>query len=277
MDIQLTHDDFMALVHRRRLEIRTYLEWALANERRAVKSNGSGSWRMDARPDIRDAAEAAESFSEAWWGIVVFSCFGSKLGAKEVAPRFRHPLAPSEVDDALGQIEFRRGSVGHHRIQPGHAGAKRALRSACERSDLFQSVLHDNRSFDARYWDLRSAHLAQWGRTTCLDLLLRAGALGIGGRNCLPEFAYLDGSTGPSKGFDAVFGVQITHDNAPWAETVLQAWADNWDEVAGRVGVGWEGAPLLPRDQENFLCIYQEELGRAPRSRDTRRARGSCQ
>lgn len=270
-----TRDDLLALVDRRRLEIRKYLEWAFANERSA-KSNGAGSWRMGARPDIRDAVEAAGSFPEAWWGVVVFSCFGSKLGTEKAAPLFRHPLASDEVDEALRRIKFPRGSVGHHRIQPGHTGAERALRSACERSDLFRSVLHSTQSFDARYRSLRSASLPQWGRTTCFDLLIRAGVLEIGGRRCLPELAYLDGSTGPSKGFEAVFGVQVTHENASWAETVLKTWAENWNETALRIGIAWEGAPLLPRDHENFLCIYQETLRREPRRRNTRRAKGSC-
>jgi hypothetical protein len=102
----------------------------------------------------------------------------------------------------------------------------------------------------------------QWGRTTCFGLLLRAGALGVGGTRYLPELAYLAGSTGPSKGFAAVFGVAPDHGGAPWAEAVLRAWAENWRAVAERVRIAWDGPALQPRDQESFLCVYQERLGR---------------
>jgi hypothetical protein len=78
----------------------------------------------------------------------------------------------------------------------------------------------------------------------------------------VPDLAYLAGSTGPRKGFAAVFGVTPDQASAPWGEAVLRAWAEHWQMVAKRVGVGWEGPPLYPRDQENFLCVYQERLAR---------------
>lgn len=80
----------------------------------------------------------------------------------------------------------------------------------------------------------------------------------MGGERYLPELAYLAGSTGPRKGFAIVFGVAPDRGAERWAEEVLRAWAENWQSVATRVGVEWEGQPLYPRDQENFLCIYQE-------------------
>ena len=43
-----------------------------------------------------------------------------------------------------------------------------------------------------------------------------------------------------------------------WAEALLRTWTEVWEVVAERVGVSWEKPPLEPRDQENFLCIYQE-------------------
>jgi hypothetical protein len=94
------------------------------------------------------------------------------------------------------------------------------------------------------------------------DLLLRAGALGVGGSHYLPELAYLLDSTGPRRGFEAVFGGPLSDDRAPWGEAVLQTWARHWGEVADRVGVDWEGDLLYPCDQENFLCIYQGRLGK---------------
>lgn len=255
--------ELLALAGKRSAPIRRYLEWARENERSASSDDGVGSsLRMECRSDIRDAAEAAALFSEQWWGVVVFTCFGSNLGAETAAPSFQRPRDPAEAEAELDRIAFPRGSVGHHRIQATLRGAKEALVAACDRQDLFHGVLHSRDDFDERYRTLREARVRQWGRTTCFDLLLRAGALGVGGQKCLPELAYLDGSTGPRKGFAAVFGVDPDHGSSPWAESVLAAWAENWQAVADRVGAEWDGPPLYPRDQENFLCVYQERLAR---------------
>jgi hypothetical protein len=145
--------------------------------------------------------------------------------------------------------------------------------SACAHHALFRAVLHGSGDFDTRYRRLFSSSLTQWGRTTCFDLLLRAGALGVGEERYLPEFAYLVGSTGPRKGFEIVFGVAPDRRTERWAEGVLRTWAENWQATAARVGVEWEGPPLYPRDQENFLCIYQEAHGERPRCRPSRGAR----
>jgi hypothetical protein len=51
-------------------------------------------------------------------------------------------------------------------------------------------------------------------RRTSFDLLLRAGALGIGGQHYKPEIAYLGGSTGPKRGFARVWGVELGDDAA---------------------------------------------------------------
>lgn len=259
----LSRSELFALADVRRQPVRRYLWWALENERFATRSGRADlSLRMECRSDIRDAAEAAALFPEQWWGIVVFTCFGSKLGAETVAPSFQRPRDAASAETALETIEFPRGSVGHHRIQATLKGAKQALVAACECHALFHGVLHSPDDFDARYRTLRDARVRQWGRTTCFDLLLRAGALGVGGRTCLPELAYLAGSAGPRKGFAAVFGVDPDSATAPWAEAMLRSWAENWGAVAERVGVQWDGPPLYPRDQENFLCVYQERLAR---------------
>jgi len=251
------------LVDERRGEIRRYLEWALENERRAIEqANPALSMRMENRPDIHHAEDAAASFPEKWWGVVVFTCFGSKLGAEAVAPFFQRPLPPEEAAFQVGRITFDRGSVGHHRIQSTLKGANQALVSACASSDFLRSVLHSRDDFETRYQTLRLAHLRQWGRTTCFDLLLRAGTLAVGGQRYLPGLAYLAGSTGPAKGFAAIFGVPVNDGNASWAEDVLRVWTNEWHKVASRVGVGWDGEPLYPRDHENFFCIYQEQLRR---------------
>jgi hypothetical protein len=259
----ITRSELLALADQRRAPIRRYLQWALENERSAARGHGgASSLRMECRSDIRDAADAADMFAERWWGVVVFTCFGSKLGAETVAPRFQRPRDAGTAEAELERIAFPRGSVGHHRIQSTLKGAKQALAAACESHAFFSGVLHGDEDFDERYERLRDARVRQWGRTTCFDLLLRAGALGVGGTRYLPELAYLAGSTGPSKGFAAVFGVAPDRNSAPWAEAVLQAWAENWGVVAERVGVAWEGGALQPRDQENFLCVYQERLAR---------------
>lgn len=100
-----------------------------------------------------------------------------------------------------------------------------------------------------------------WGRTSCFDLLLRAGALGIGGHHYGPDRAYLD--TGPARGFFEVTGVAVTSINSEWCEGLLHWWSANWTEVAALVGAVWEaGAPYDAGDFENALCTYQEELGR---------------
>jgi hypothetical protein len=250
---ELTRDEFLALVDQRAEAVRAYLDWARAND------NERWSFRMRERPDIPDADEAAGLFPERWWGLVVFTCFGSTLGAQTVAPYFQQPLPPPEAEAALERIDFPRGSIGHHRIQPAHKGAKQALVAACADHELLYDVLHSGEDFDTRYRRLRAARMRQWGRTTSFDLLLRAGVLGIGGQHHQPDYAYLGGSTGPKAGFTRVWGATLNDDAAvEWAETLLRTWTHEWQTVAERVGAEWEKPPLEPCDQENFLCIYQE-------------------
>jgi hypothetical protein len=127
-------------------------------------------------------------------------------------------------------------------------------------------VLSGREDFDARYRRLRDEEMQQWGRTTSFDLLLRAGTLGICGRNYKPEYAYLKGSTRRLRGSPWSLGVRPTRNkDVAWAEAMLRAWMVNWEVVAKRVGVEWEKAPLEPCDQENFLCIYHME-GRGQKS-----------
>ena len=161
-------------------------------------------------------------------------------------------------EETLAGLQFPHRSVGGHRIQPAVAGARRALVAACAGADVLENILLDDRSFEDRYARIRGARLPQWGRTTTFDLLLRAGALGIGGHFYEPRFAQLDGSTGPKKGFKKIWGVEITGENAAWGEAVLRAWTDEWERVAAEVGVQWDGEPYTPADFENTLCIWQE-------------------
>ena len=192
-------------------------------------------------------------------GVVVYSCFDSTTGAAAVAADFQRPMPPPDAEAALETIRFPRGSVGGHRIQPTVKGAKQALVAACADHELLNNLLHCGEDFDTRYLRLRAAKLRQWGRTTAFDLLLRAGALNVGGQSYKPDYAYLGGSTGPKSGFTRVFAESLTTDErVAWAESLLWRWAEDWQLVADQVGVDWRGPPLEPCDHENFLCIYQE-------------------
>lgn len=245
--------ELLEMAERRRDAVREYLEWAKAND------TEQWTFRMSARPDIRRAAESAALFPEGWWGVVVYSCFDSTTGAAAVAADFQQPLPPPEAEAVLEAIDFPRGSVGGHRIQPAFKGAKQALVAACADHELFYDLLHGRDDFDTRYLHLRAAKLRQWGRTTSFDLLLRAGALGVGGQQYKPDYAYFGGSTGPKSGFARVFGEALdTDDRVAWAESLLRHWAEEWQGVCERVGADWDGPPLEACDQENFLCIYQE-------------------
>jgi hypothetical protein len=237
-------------VRERRSQVRAFLVWAAAAEK-------SWSLRMSNRPDIVRARHAVSLFPEEWWGLVVYSCFDSITGTDVAAPAFQEPLPPEYAEAVLGQLVFPRGSVGGHRIQPAVTGAKRALVAACAGAGVLKSVLLGDGAFEERYARIRSARLPQWGRTTTFDLLLRAGALGIGDFY-EPEFAQLDGSTGPKKGFRKIWGVEITSENAAWGEALLRAWTAEWQQVAAELRVDWEGEPYTPADFENTLCIWQE-------------------
>ena len=242
----------LEMASQRAPQVRAFLEWAADTER-------DGAWlRMSNRPDIKRAAEAASWFAEPWWGHVVYSCFDALPGARAVAAEFREPLDSDHAVMVVDTIDFPRGSVGGHRIQPAVKGAKTALVSACDRAGTFREILYWPEPFDALYRRLRAERIPQWGRTTCFDLLLRAGALGVGGSVCKPELAYLDGSTGPKKGFEKIWDVALTPETCEWGESVLRAWTDNWSEVASNVGAAWVSEPFEPADFENALCIWQE-------------------
>lgn len=249
----LTVAELLERVDERFDAVREYLVWARDND------NEQWSFRMTERPDIARAAETINLFPEDWWGVVVYSCFDSTVGAATAAPHFQEPLPPEHAEEILSGLEFPRGSVGGHRIQPAVKGAKQALVAACADHERLADMLHSGEDFDTRYRRLRAARIRQWGRTTSFDLLLRAGTLGIGGQHYKPEYAYFGGSTGPKAGFARVWGVALNDDVAvDWAERLLRTWTENWGAVADRVGVEWDNPPLEPCDQENFLCIYQE-------------------
>jgi len=246
-------DDPRALLSARHVLIGSFL-------RNAIDAEAAGrSLRWRARPDIKAARRASEEFSEEWWGVVVYSCFMSEVGSAAVAPYFREPIEPDEAKEVLSSLRLPHGAVKSHRIQSsGHTGAKIALVSACGHSAAFHDILFGQGSFHDRYRALGALGAPQWGRTTRYDLVLRAGALGLGGHFYEPDRAYLGESTGPRKGFKAIFGIEVTRANANACEAVLREWTASWQDVANEAGVGWTGEPFSAGDFENALCIYQE-------------------
>lgn len=201
-------------------------------------------------------------FPDSWWGITVFTCFGAERGTQAVAHAFQHPLPGPAAKAVLATIPLPAGAIGHHRIQPGHTGARKALIAASDNVDLFHDVLTGIDTFEQRYHQIRSASLPQWGRTTTFDLILRAGALSVSGQRYRPTTAFLEGSTGPRRGFERIFAVNLHEHGADWGEALLHAWTTHWSEVATQVGVDWDEAPYDSGDFENALCIYQVILCR---------------
>lgn len=113
--------DFHAAVNARRTHLSQFMRWAAAHE----GSESQDSLRAEARSDIRDTAEALHSFPESWWGIIVFSCFGSLVGVRAVAGDFQYPVAASKAESALDAISFPKGfgrsSPDSARAQGGQA------------------------------------------------------------------------------------------------------------------------------------------------------------
>lgn len=243
------------LVRRRRRPLAWFLRWATACEQGAPET----SLRVEHRNDIGRCRRVLPLFDEPWWGVVVYSCFDSTTGATAAARQFRAPLCPIRAERALHGVEFPKGSVQHHRRQSTLRGARHALVSACEKADEIRAVmLAPGMTFDDRFTALRRVGVHWWGRTTCFDALLRAGALGVGGHTYRPDKAYLANSTGPAAGFEQIWGVHVTGSTADVCEAVLRRWTHTWDDVAAAVGVEWVGPPYDSADFENALCVFQE-------------------
>lgn len=244
---ELTH-----LVSRRQRHIARFLSWAAEQE-------VTGSMRLANRADISRANRVMDAFGEPWWAVVVYTCFDSEVGARAAAEAFPRPVSATLATRLLSDLALPVGAVGGHRIQPAHRGAKLALHSACAQAADFQSILNAGTGFHDRYLSLRALKAPQWGRTTCYDLLVRAGQLKIGSASVYePDRAYLADSTGPRKGFDLIWGIEVTRSNADECEALLRTWTDRWASIAREVGVSWAGKPYGPGDFENALCIFQE-------------------
>lgn len=250
--VEIPSDEFYKLVKTRSEQIRDFLNWA------ADVEQGSTSLYLANRPDIIDAKNALAHYTVKWWGLIVFTCFGSVNSAHILSDSFAVPIRRSAAEDVLKSVEFTRPKVGHHRTQATLAGAKLALLEACQRSELLYDVLHIERPFHERYTQICKAKLAQWGRTTCFDLLIRGGSIPIGSCEYAPDIAYLYGSSGPSRGFSLIWGHTVSARTATWCEGVVQSWHQKWTEIAEFAGVNWSGEPYTPGDLENALCVYQE-------------------
>ncbi len=245
--------DLLKLVARRRRVVARFLEWAAERE-----ANGrSLRWRN--RSDIPATRAAAARFPEQWWGVVVFTCFWWSTEPTKVIDFFQQPRSASRAADFLHDLQLPPGAIGGHRVRPGHQGAKDALISACAKQSEFRDILtRADGGFEARFQSMRALPgTRSWGRTTCFDLILRAGALGLAGRKFGPELAYLGEATGPARGFEVVLGTHPCHD-PDGSERLLQQWSSLWVEVADAVHVDWIGEPYDSGDFENALCIYQE-------------------
>lgn len=252
-DLPASDGDWASLIQARRRHIARFLTWAAGRE-------SVDSMRLTNRGDLRRVRAVQDLFEEPWWGAVVYTCFDSEVGTRAVAPLFRTPIDPYEAERSFEKIKLPAGSVQHHRTQPGHTGARIALVSACALADDFEYILREGDGFHGRYEALRQLKAKQWGRTTCFDLLVRAGQLSLGsGHPYSPDRAYLADSTGPRKGFEMLWGIRVTRANAAKCEELLRDWTARWQQVAQRVGVAWAGAPYEPGDFENALCIFQEE------------------
>jgi hypothetical protein len=245
--------DWDALLIARRAPVTDFLLWAEVRERTPGRS-----MRLENREDLTRVRQVLPLFGQPWWATVVYSCFDSVRGTQAVAKAFREPVLADQAAAILSGLVLPRGAVQHHRTQPGHARAKIALISACRHAEELRSVLFEPGGFHELFEELLALPLDWWGRTTCYDLLVRTGMLGIGGQRYQPDRAYLADSTGPSRGIARVWGVQVSGGNAEQCEQVLREWSRRWVETCARLGVSWEGAPYSAGDFENALCIYQE-------------------
>ena len=223
-----------------------------------------------ARPPAR--GRSAALFPEGWWGIVVYSCFDSTTGAAAVAASSNdlcHRLRPKPCSKRSTSRAARSAATESSPRQGRQAGARGGVRRPRARS---RPTSWPGR---LRYSLLApaAAKLRQWGRTTSFDLLLRAGALGIGGQQYKPDYAYFGGSTGPKSGFARVFGEALdTDERVAWAESLLRHWTRSGRACASASAPIGTARPLRPATRRTFsastrnagrscgICSWQESV-----------------
>ncbi len=144
------------------------------------------------RPGSRDGARprACARDDDTWAGLsrAGRNSFASSCGGQ---PHARPGLA-------------RRRSVSRTVRSPASGArvdrwSRRATRPTTSRTSCAAGV-----AFDERFAALMKFRVSWWGRRTCFDVLLRAGALAVSGETYRPDKAYLRGSQGPSAGFEPV-------------------------------------------------------------------------
>src|SRR4051794_11926368 len=108
---EISKDELLSIVDERREQVRNFIDWAGRHE------NDSWSMYLSNRPDIRDARQAAVLYPDPWWGVVVFTCFGSLHSTRAVRNILARPVQPGMAEQLLAPIHFSPPKVGHHRIQ----------------------------------------------------------------------------------------------------------------------------------------------------------------
>ena len=209
--------DLWELADRQHGPLQDFLRWARESERDQTTSN-----LIEHRLDLQRARRILPLFAQSWWGIVVYSCFDSEVCTRAVARLFQRPVSGPAALSLVEDLALPTGGVQAHRTRRGHTGAKRALVAACAQAPEFEQILLEMNRFHDRYEALRRLGAAEWGRTTCFDLLVRAGVLEIGGNAYGPDRVYLEGSTGPSRGFQLVWCISVEHRNAERCEKLLR-------------------------------------------------------
>jgi hypothetical protein len=248
-------DAWQRLIEKRLGQLSQFLRWAASCE----DGGSATSLRLKHREDVARCREVLPLFYEPWWGVVVYSCFDSVTGTRAAAPFFAKPIGTAAAEKTLARLPFPARSVQHHRTQATLTGAKRSLTSVCDKADAIQTImLATDGTFEDRFNRLMALGIWWWGRTTCFDALIRAGALAINGRGFRPNTAHLLGSSGPAAGFAQIWGVEVTRSTADTCEGILKRWSERWSYVATIARVDWSGTGYDTGDFENALCIFQE-------------------
>ncbi len=152
-------------------------------------------------------------------------------------------------------------------------GARRSLVSACDKADDIENVLCESAvAFEERSAALMKLRVSWWGRTTCFDVLLRAGALAVSGETYRPDKANLRGSQGPSAGFERLWGVRVTVSNADLYEELLRRGTQRWDASCLHRGSRVGGKAVRQRQlRERSVCVPGTASRRASEPRRVQR------
>ncbi len=115
----VSSEELLERVDERRSEVRAFIDWADRRE------TGGPSMYLANRLDIAEAKRAAELFPDNWWGVVVFTCFGTLKNLCAVRDKLPTPIEPESAEKVLDSIDFKSPKVGHHRTQATLRGQRR--------------------------------------------------------------------------------------------------------------------------------------------------------